>query len=157
MISCVCPASHPICLACQKVRRWALRTNCSTTLFHTCHADRLHWLLLLCTAFLDLGWRSQYQWTEIHIGFIFWHTFQLIKMKFDGVHPSHILKEGKYMLFYRLKKNSVGMYLNVYKLSLFNLGMTDNIAPNILTSFSDLVLDSKPQRCEKVKSDAPFV
>ena len=55
------------------------------TNFQTCHAYRHRYLLPLYTTFsdLDLGWRSRDQPKTKPVGFIFSHTFQLIRLKFD--------------------------------------------------------------------------
>ena len=68
------------CLQC-----WTLCANFSTKLFHTCHAYRDHGLLPFYITFADLdpGWNSQGQQRAKPLVFIFSHTFQMIKMKFD--------------------------------------------------------------------------
>ena len=80
---CVTSRVHQAALAWQKFQHWTLCENFST-IFHTCHVHRHHWLLLFCTTFNDLGlgWGSQGQRKAKPLGFIFSHTLQLIRMKF---------------------------------------------------------------------------
>ena len=61
--------------------------NLSTKYVHMCHTYRLHWLLLFYTTFTDpdLGWGSLHQCKVKLLDFIFSHTFQLIRLKFDLV------------------------------------------------------------------------
>ena len=70
---------------CGKNLRWTLHANCSTRFFRTEHACRqlefYHFVLLSLA--LTLLWGSYGQCEAKHIGFIFLHTFQLIKMEFD--------------------------------------------------------------------------
>ena len=83
VMSCVCPASWPSCVA--KTIMSDIIGKLFNQTFHTCHAYRNCWLLLLYTTFtdLDLAWGSQGQCKVKPIGFILSHTFHLIRMKFD--------------------------------------------------------------------------
>ena len=86
VMSCVLQAGRLAAhLAMQKLKHRTLHANCSTKLLHIYHAHRHHWLLPFYTAFtdLDLALWSPDQHKAKLIGFIFSHTFRLIRMKFD--------------------------------------------------------------------------
>ena len=71
----------------QKLWHWTLHAKCSTKFSHTCHVHRHYWLTAFYTTFtdLDLAWESQGQPKAKPIGFTFFHTFHLIRMKFGVV------------------------------------------------------------------------
>ena len=88
VMSRVCPSvllsGWPGHLGWQKLWGWTLQANCSLKFLHTCYAYRHHWLQPFYTTFTDLylAWVSQGQGKAKPLGFIFLHTFNLIRMKF---------------------------------------------------------------------------
>ena len=106
--------------------------------FYTCRACRHHWLVPFYITFidLDLAWGPQGQCKAKPLGFVFWHTFQLIRMKFDVVLKQFMLNilmllwlrfnelwETAAVLLTGLKDFNVGTHLAVYELFWFKLGM----------------------------------
>ena len=117
------------CLVWQKLQRWILHINCTIKSCHTCLAYRLHWLLPLSTD-LDLAWGSQGQCKAKPIGFIFSHTFQLIKMKFDVVMKQFKQTSWDYILVSFIEIREITAVLLTVSKS-FNTGMQSDVYESI--------------------------
>ena len=124
-------ASHLPVLLGKSLKCWTLSTNYSTKIFHTSHAFWQHWPLPFHTTFRGLGLESQGQQKAKHLVFIFLHTSQLIRMKFNVMLEqfklnSLILPQNIFFLNWRnnccCAVFRIGIYLDVYRLILFRLG-----------------------------------
>ena len=67
----------------KSIKLWRLCANFSTKFFHTYCACGYHWLVQFCSSFQWLSWGSEGQGRAEHVCFIFWHTFELIRGKYD--------------------------------------------------------------------------
>ena len=85
VVTCVCPPGWQACrLALQNIY---IGHNLSTKFCHACRVPLTSTInnFYATVSDLDHGWGSQGQRKANSVGFIFLHTFQLMRMKFDVV------------------------------------------------------------------------
>ena len=147
VMSCAHPSGRPAVLQEKTLVLDTLHANYLAWVFHTCYAYRYHWLLPLYIFFpdLDLTWGSQGQHETKPIGFIFSHTFPLVRMKFDVVMKQFNLtfsdcfwvrfretRRITAVLLTASKNFQAGMHLNMYESNWFKFGMIDIIVLYII-------------------------
>ena len=130
VMSCLCAARWPAVLHSKNFSIGHYAQTVQPKFVHTFHAYRHHWLLPCYTTFTDLEfvWGSQDEHKVKPIGILFWHTFQLLRIKFDMVMKQFKLNilglplrkisgnKGNNCSFTNCIKNfNIGMYSEVYK------------------------------------------
>ena len=84
------PSGWPSVLACSKLQIWTLHANFSANFCHTCHTyctiDFYHFtvlsLTLILVGVLKVSIDKSYR---LHFGFIFLHTYQLIRINLNTI------------------------------------------------------------------------
>ena len=140
-------AVHPsVRRECKKLWLWTLHANFLTKFFHTCHAHRHMKFYHFNPPWLkgDHGCGSQNKRKTRPLGFVFWQTFQLIRMKFNMV-----LKQFKLnipiLLWVRF--NRIESYLIRWYYWTLDFD----------TSLTDLGLDSRSSECKKANNSTEII